>query len=661
MTTHKRLLTSLYVTRHLRDVHVGPALRRDPYERPNRDREVNPLLQLTISTTQWIGRSLKGCWFLAAATAVLWSSAEESHELDPYIVGATRTERAPDTLGVSADVLGGSRIDDGMYRDIRQALLNLNGVYANSDGSLGSTADIMVRGNSGTRVLSLVDGVKTNSAIFSSGRFMTGASGFNLERAEVIRGAQSTLYGSSAIGGVILLETRRGRGGPRFGIVSEAGSFNSLITSVQGQGESGNLDYSFHVSNQESDNEEADNEGKMKSYSFRFDYDVSENTTVGIASRGEFTDYSNPSGDLTPPPSERIQSDSIALSAYVETSKDEWTQKLTVSLLDEYYRQSKFFYVGDAENLALDWQNVVNVSDDARLVAGASWERQEGNDNTFEESRGDSWALFAQAEVEARENLNFVLGVRHDDYEFAGSKSTWRGNGSWLLPSGTRFRAAVGTAFRAPNFFRLFSTSSFALGNPNLRPEESESWEVGIDQSLNNGPVRLGVTYFENDIENLVVWAPTTGFDGSYENRDVAENYGVEAYANWQVSSNWSTSLAFTWTESNSTNLVFGTTSRQPGVPRHQLSWMNDFTLSDRWSAGLALNYVVGRESFGGLDIDNYALARVHSRYRLTDAIALTARIENALDEDYTFSYSSFSGRVGSRGFAAFGGIEWRF
>lgn len=661
MTTQNRSLTSLNFTRYPRGGHLGAALRPDPYGRLNRDRGINPLLQFATSTTQWMERSLRGYIAWVAVSAISFAVAEESHQLDRYIVGATRTERSPDTLGVSADLISGNKIDQEMYRDIRHALFNTNGVYSNSDEALASTADIIVRGNTGTRVLSLVDGVKTNSAIFSGGRFMSGASGFNLERVEVIRGAQSTLYGSSAIGGVILLETRRGRGAPSYGIVTEAGSFNSHLVAIQGQGESGNLDYSFHLSNQESDNEEADNEGKMKSYSFRFDYDLSENTTVGIASRGEFTDYANPSGDLTPPPSERIQSDAIALSTYIESRRNEWTQKLTLSLLDEYYRQSGFFYVGDASNLALDWQNVLDLSENLRLVAGANWERQEGNDNTFEESEGDSWALFGQAEIEARENLNFVLGVRHDDYEFAGSKSTWRANGSWLLPSGTRFHAAVGTAFRAPNFFRLFSTSSFALGNPNLRPEESESWEVGLDQYFKNGTARMGLTYFENDIQDLVVWIPMTGFDGSYENRDTAENYGVEAYANWQVTDIWNTNLAYTWTESNSTNLSFGSTSRQPGVPRHQISWVNDFSLNENWSGGLSVNYVVGRESFGGADIDNYLLTRAYSRYRLTNGITLTARIENGLDEDYTVSYSSFSGRVRARGLAAFGGMEWRF
>ncbi len=588
-------------------------------------------------------------------------SGEERHEFDPFVVGATRTERASDSLGVSADALIGGDIDQRMFRDMRQALFDLNGVYAQSDESLGSSAEIMIRGNSGTRVLSLVDGVKTNSSIFSQGRFMAGASGFNLERVEVIRGAQSTLYGSSAIGGVILLETRRGRGDASYQITSEVGSFNSALAAFEGQGETGNLDYSFHVASQESDNQGADHEGKMKSYSIRLDYDLSERLTIGFASRGEFTDYSNPSGDLTPPPSARIQSDTIAFSAYVESTQNDWTQTLTLSLLDEYYRQTGFLYIGDAATLALDWENVLNVSDSVRLVAGGTWESQEGNDNSFPESEGENGAVFAQAEWEANEHVNFVLGARHDDYEFAGGKSTWRANGSWFLPSNTRLRAAIGTAFRAPNFFRLFSTSSFALGNPNLRPEESESWEVGLDQYLKGGDLRLGLTYFDNDIENLVVWIPTTGFDGTYENRDVAEDYGVEAFAEVRISDAWRAHFAYTWTESNSTNQAFGSTSRLPGAPRHQLSLSNDFLIDDAWSFGLGLSYVLGRESFGSIDIDNYVLARAYGRYRVNEGLAVTGRIENAIDDDYNASFSSFSGRVKARGMAAFGGLEWRF
>ena len=589
------------------------------------------------------------------------SLAQDRVELESFIVGATRTERAADTLGVSADVLFGTEIDGSLYRDMRHVLFDLEGVYAHSDESLGSTAEIMVRGNSSSRVLTLVDGVKTNSSIFSGGRFMSGASGFNLDRVEVIRGPQSTLYGSSAIGGVILLETRRGRGAPSCASIGEGGSFNSVLGALQGQGESGDLDYSFHFASQESDNERSDNEGKMKSYSFRFDYDLGENTTVGIASRGEFSDYSNPNGDLTPPPSARVQSDSIALSAYLETVRGDWKQTATLSLLDEYYRQTGFLYIGDAANYAIDWENVVDLSDRARVVAGATWEFQEGNDNSFPESDAENWALFTQAELKASEDLNFVIGARHDDYETAGSKTTWRANGSWMLPSKTKLRAAVGTAFRAPNFFRLYSTSGFALGNPDLKPEESESWEIGFDQYLGNGDTQFGLTYFKNDIDRLIVWIPTTGWDGSYSNRDIAENYGVEAHVDFKLADSWYANLAYTWTESNSTNLAFDSSSRQPGVPRHQISFINDFRISEKWSLGASAHYIQGRESFGGIDTDNYLLARLHSRFRFSDRVAVTGRIENALDEDYTMSYSDFSGRVPARGIAVFAGVEVGF
>ncbi|HCR30299.1 MAG TPA: hypothetical protein DIV79_09815 [Opitutae bacterium] len=589
------------------------------------------------------------------------ANAEESYELEPLIVGATRTERSLDSLGISADLLNGTNLEQRMIRDLRTGFMDVAGVFAPSDGALASTADIAIRGNSGTRVLSLVDGVKTNSAIFSAGRFMAGASGFNLDRVEIIRGPQSTLYGSSAIGGVVRLETRRGKGDPTYRFTAEAGSYNSQLLALQGQGATGALDYSFHVANQESDNEGADNEGKMKSYSFRFDYDLTETATVGVASRGEFTDYSNPGGDLTPPPSDRIQSDTIAFSAYLETRSERWNQRATLSVLDEYYRQTGFLYIGDAGNLALDWQNAFEATDSIRLASGVSWERQEGNDNSFPESDGESHAWFAQAEIASGEYIDLVLGTRNDDYEFSGSKTTWRANGLWRLNDRLHARAAFGTAFRAPNFFRLFSTSSFALGNPNLKPEESEGWEIGIDGYSDNGDIKAGITYFSNDIENLIIWTPTEGLDGTYENRDIAENYGVESYVDLEIRDDWTATIAYTWTESNSTNLAFGSTTRQPAIPRHQFSFSNAIRIGQKLSTNIGLNYVVGRETFGSLDMDNYLLLRIASRYRVNDTLAWTFRVENALDEDYTASESSFSGRIKARGLAAFGGIEWSF
>jgi len=194
-----------------------------------------------------------------------------------------------------------------------------------------------------------------------------------------------------------------------------------------------------------------------------------------------------------------------------------------------------------------------------------------------------------------------------------------------------------------------------------LKPEESQSWEVGFDQYYRNGAIQLGVTYFQNDIEDLVVYVPTTGFDGTYANRDNAENYGMEACVSYQLKENWSANLAYTWTESSATDLSLNTTSRLPGVPRHQISLNNEFRFDEKWLVGSSVNYVIGRESFGSVDIDNYLLVRGYSRYQVRHAVSLTARVENMLDEDYTVSFSSFSGRVPARGFGAFAGIEWQF
>ncbi|MBT6767656.1 MAG: TonB-dependent receptor, partial [Opitutales bacterium] len=102
-------------------------------------------------------------------------------------------------------------------------------------------------------------------------------------------------------------------------------------------------------------------------------------------------------------------------------------------------------------------------------------------------------------------------------------------------------------------------------------------------------------------------------------------------------------------------------TTRQPGVPRHQISLVNDLWIDEKWSTGVGINYILGRESFGSTGIDDYVLVRLYGRYRMSDSLSLTGRLENALDEDYTFIYSSFSGRVPARGLAAFGGLEWRF
>ena len=204
----------------------------------------------------------------------------------------------------------------------------------------------------------------------------------------------------------------------------------------------------------------------------------------------------------------------------METESDRWSQRATLSLLDEYYRQTGFLY---RERI---WPSIGerhDASDSVRFVSGVSWERQEGNDNSFPESEGDSHALFAQAEIAYGEAIDLVLGVRHDDYDFSGSKTTWRANGLWRRATVSLLGQHM-EQLSEPRTFPPVFDFKFRIGKPWPRKPEEAKAGKSVRCILGHGNYRAGVTCFKNDIENLIVWTPAR-IRWHYENRDIAENY----------------------------------------------------------------------------------------------------------------------------------------
>ena len=158
-------------------------------------------------------------------------------------------------------------------------------------------------------------------------------------------------------------------------------------------------------------------------------------------------------------------------------------------------------YISNAANYSADWLHTVQISRSNRATAGFAFNYFAGHDNSFPEMHTSNWAAYLQDEWEPVKNLNLTAGFRYDHYELAGDALTYRFTGAYLFPkTDTKIRASYGTAFKAPSFFQTFSTSSFALGNPGLKPESSRGWDAGIDQYLLCRRVVLSATYFRNDI-----------------------------------------------------------------------------------------------------------------------------------------------------------------
>jgi vitamin B12 transporter len=228
-----------------------------------------------------------------------------------------------------------------------------------------------------------------------------------------------------------------------------------------------------------------------------------------------------------------------------------------------------------------------------------------------------------------------------DDNEKFGTFTTWRASGSWLLPSRTRLRATVGTAFKEPAFAEVFNTS-FTRGNAALEPERSRSVELGVEQELLSEGSTIGVTWFDQrfrDRVDFISFPPDSAVFGTFTNIGEGLASGVEVEARVGMSSGLTLSTSYAYLETEITEDPFGREGqRLLRRPMHSASATAAYAV-DRGSLSATVHRVGSRHDVGYVRLPWYTTLDLAGELRLlrrraTD-VALTLRLENALDEGY--------------------------
>lgn len=596
--------------------------------------------------------------------------------LNEVVVLAPRIDESADKLGSAYTRISGSEITrDQMYAV--KPVVNLSpGVFASGAAAEGGISVLSIRGNRPDHSLILVDGVKANTGVFQNASpFLSSASSLNLESLEIVRGPFSPLFGSDAIAGVVSLQTKRGSGTPSATLFFEGGTFNTFHEGILSDGSLGPLDYSFHYARLDSSNQRPDNDVSNDSASLRLDWQVCDALTLGLIVRTQVADYQDPVAaslfGFVEDSHYKVTGEMTTVALYAEWKPFEpWVQRLTLGYYREVYalRNPEVVnalgpqenYESLATNLSLDWQHTVQITERNKLIGGFTVLNEKGHDGSFEEKEITNVALYLQDQWEVIERLTLTAGGRWDHYEISGDAFTYRLSGAYFLePTRTKFRASYGTAFKSPSFFQLFSTSIFALGDPHLKPETSEGWDVGIDQYFLGDRLAVSATWFRNDISDLIAWVDTSPITGSYVNRDKAENEGLELSLVAKFTPTWQARFAYTYTESYEITPTGRT--RADYRPRNLLSAETSVRLFDRLTLGAGVFYVAQQEALDWntaqrVDIGDYTVYRVHGRFEVNPNIAITARIENLTDEKYV-SRLDFPGL----GRAVYAGLEIRF
>ena len=626
-------------------------------------------------------RPLKTSALLAMAAAALTAHAAEPDLLQTVVITATRIPTPRLELASSVTVVTAEQIEARQERTFADVLKDIPGLNVVQTGGPGGVTSVFMRGTNSNHTKVLIDGIDVGDPSNATGAYDFGQLlTQDIERVEVLRGPQSGLYGSDAIGGVISVITKAGSGPLKASALLEGGSFDTFN---QAGGVSGSQDafhYAANVAHFHSGSTpvtpldllqpgETRNNDYYDNFtaSTKLGLDVTQDFDLGLVARYTNT-HLRTTGDTFDP----ITFASFPAPEQTAATSDQYYGRLTAHLVsfDGILDHTLGFgYTHDrtstvepesAENLntgerkKVDWQGNIKAAAGETVVLGAEYER----DGISEPISADVHVTSGYAELQSQigEHWFSALNVRYDDNSRFGGKVTYRLAPTYVFSdSGTKLKASVGTGFKAPTLSQLFqSFPDFGFfANPNLKPETSTGYDAGIEQGLAHDAVRLGVTYFHNQIRDLITSDPT--FTTNI-NVGRAKTEGVESFLEYRPAAQLTLRLDYTYTEATDED----TNQELLRRPKHKADFDASWRPTDAWLFDVTVLWVGSwadgtRETFAPVQAPGYTIVNLAFSYQLNARLALFGRIDNLLDRDYQNPTGFLQPRIG-----AFAGIKLR-
>jgi vitamin B12 transporter len=595
---------------------------------------------------------------VAMLTAAAPAAAQETKKVDPVVVTATTVETLAEQLGVALSVIPGEDFKTYQYSTIDDAFRSIPGVTVTQQGSYGKLSTLSIRGANANQVLILVDGVRVSSPTLGQ-TDLSDISPDLIERIEVIRGGQSTLYGADAIGGVVNIITKKGTGPFAATLENMGGNYDTLRNRLSIGGTYKIFNYSLSGSHLESNGQFQNDNANINAVSGRIGVSLPFDSSLSFVYRYNKTDTGVPVKSVFPPPqpidpiinpNAKQQTETTVMSLEGKTRPVEWWESR--ARISRYTNNQGFqdpvdpgfdFDVPfrsqvDVVRREAEWLNSFFIGKWSTTTLGFGYRHEEGdNKGVFRTARSVPSVMFEQ-QLRFLDRLFITGGFRIEDDSVFGQATTGQGSVAFVIKeTGTRLRGSAGTGFRAPTFNDLFFPD---FGNPNLLPERSQTWDAGFDQSLWQNRVRLKFTWFATHFTNLItccVVSPTAPFGGPV-NAGKARSKGVESSAEIDVLPSLVASFTYTYTDTD--NLQ--TNRPIARIPRHSGSAGLTWEPIPRLSLFTQV-YVVGSQfdSFGDLYNSGHTRVDAGGTYRLLNQLGwlqrleLVARAQNILNEQY--------------------------
>jgi len=621
-------------------------------------------------------------FFFSIAGAMSAVNAAEQAGPDAVVVTATRIPTPESQVASSVTVITADDIAAMQTPTLPDVLKLVPGLNVVQTGGVGGQTSLFMRGTNSNHVKVLVDGIDVSdpsnaNAAFDPSQFLTP----DIAKIEVLRGPQSGLYGSDAVGGVINVITKSGNGPAQLTASVEGGSFDTFNQAVSVSGSADRFHYSANFEHLHSGEtpvtplellqpgeQRIDDYYDNLSASTKLGFDITDDLDIGLVARytdahlrntGDNTfNFPDTSIDATQSTSDttqyysRLFAHNVAFGGLLDhTFGVAYSNIKTTGFSPDN---------GPSENagsrVKVDWQGNIRLALQEHLILGAEHQR----DAISQPISADINISSGYAELQSGFGDRFfdTVSVRYDVNDRFGSKVTYRLAPVYLIKeTGTKVKASLGTGFKAPTLEDLFqSFPPFFFANPNLRPESSLGYDFGFEQALFGSTLQFGATYFRNNFKNLI---DSSADFTTLINVGRAHSDGLESFIEYQPISAYSARLDYTYTEAFDDILNTALLRR----PKHKVSLRNSWHATSQFSLDATILYtgtwVDGNRDFTNLEPLNapaFTTVNIAGNYDVNQYLAVYARINNLFDRRYQDPIGFLQPSIG-----AFAGVKVKF
>jgi vitamin B12 transporter len=605
---------------------------------------------------------------LSAATislimpAIAQESGTEENRMEAITVEGSRLNQTQTEIGSSVSIITAEDLEKLDFDFALDAVAAAPGVTINQNGSYGGAASVRIRGASSGQTLVLIDGVAVGDPSVTDGSFnFAYLDTDNIDRIEVLKGPQSTLWGSDAIGGIVSIITKKPEerlGGSAY---AEYGSFNTLRggASIGSANETG--DFRLSASGISTDGiskaDEANGNGEEDAYdsttlSAKGGLNLPERARLEASllwndSDAEYDSYVFGAEGSVGDGDERTENETLSgnVSLKVPLFDDRFENLLMVGYSDitrKNFSNGAESYSAEGDRQIYRYQGTFTFNDMNKLSFGA--EREETTADGVDSSID---GLFGLYEFKPVEKLTLTGGIRVDDHKTVGSETTGRLAAAYNPVEQVVLRASWGQGFKAPSIFQSTYICTFCgltEPNANLKPESSDAFDIGFDWTSENGRAKAGITWFDQDTENMIDFSYTAGYD----NIALVKSQGIELYGSYQFS-DW-IGVAANYAHIDAED---GDGNELSRLPENSGDMTVSIDPEGPFSGAVLIRFNGDEANTDGTTLDGWTRVDLTGSYDLTDRVELYGRIENLFDEEYQqvlgYGTPGLSGSIGIR------------